>query len=175
MVKQYKEKLFLLFEKMRKDKKTFLIILIGFAGILLIFFSELTEKDVGDLSTVRTEDSCMAEGECEKLEQIISKISGVGKVKVMITYEGTSESLYACDASEQIKGEERKKDEEYIILDKGNTEDGLLRKEIFPKVIGVAVVCQGGSKAVVRNEITQMLKALYNINSNNISISEMNI
>ncbi len=168
-----KEKLFLLFEKLKKDKKTLLIVFIGFIGILLIFFSEFLPPEENESEEKHIQSSIVDSTKKEELEHIIGKIKGVGKVEVMITYDGTSENVYANNVSEQIKDTETKKDEEHIILDKGNTEEGLLIKAIYPHVTGVAVVCEGGGSPTVKNEITQMLKALYNISSNSISITEM--
>ena len=91
----------------------------------------------------------------------------------MITFEGTSESIYANNIYEQNDEGRVKTENEPLILDKGNIEDGLLLKEIYPRVTGVAVVCEGGSNPTVKNEVTLMLKALYGISSNSISISEM--
>ncbi len=167
-------KIFQLYNKLKKDRKSLIIILIGFAGILLIFLSEFTTENEMQNTEIQTHNFYSAAVQKEELEQIISKIKGVGRVKVLITYEGTSENIYASDSSEQIRGDEAKKDEEHIIIDKGNTEDGLLLREIFPRVTGVAVVCEGGENPTVKNEITLMLKALFNISSNSISISEMN-
>ena len=167
------EKLVLLFDKFKQDKKMLFIILIAFIGILLIFCSEISDTDEGQTENKPVSDSYTERNRNEELEAIISKVKGVGKVHVMISYEGSSESIYAYNTSEQIKNEEIKKDEEHIILDRGSVEDGLLLKEIYPRVTGVAVVCEGGGNATVKNEISQMLKALYGIGSNCISISEM--
>ncbi len=168
------KKLFLVFEKMKKDKKTLMIIFIGLAGILLICFSEFIPVNKDAELEAYTQNSLADGSEREELEHIISSIKGVGRVEVMIKYEGTTENIYANNSSEQIKDNERKKEEDHIIIDKGSTEDGLLVKSVFPKVTGVAVVCEGGGSPTVKNDITQLLKALYNIGSNSISISEMN-
>ena len=170
-----KEKLFILFEKLKKDKKALIIIAIGFFGVMLIFFSEfIPQKKSGDIEDNRN-TYFIYDAYKDQLEEIIGKIRGAGEVRVMITYEGSSESVYAKDTSEQMKGEEQKTDSEHIILDKGNEEDGLLLKEIYPRVSGVAVVCEGGGDPTVKNEITLMLKALFGIGSNCISVSEMNV
>ncbi len=173
MSESSKEKLGQLFNRIKNDKKSLFIVIIGLVGMIMIAASEATEKTVtADKDKTETVSYEILNEQAE-LERIIGKITGTGKVSVMLTYEGTSENIYANNISEQKSGEENRREEEHIILDKGNTEDGLLIKSVYPHVIGVAVVCEGGGSATVKNEITQMLKALYNINSNNISISEM--
>ena len=172
MINLKTEKIAPIIEKLKKDKKVLLIILISFIGISMIVLSEFEPSEEKYTYEDGTEHADIG-GKAE-LEQIIGKIEGVGKVEVMVAYEGSSETVYASDKSEQSKASETKTEQEHIILDKGNTEDGLRLKEIYPKVIGVAVVCEGGGSPVVKNEITLLLKALYSLNSNNISISEMN-
>ncbi len=169
-----KEKLTVLFDKIKRDKKVLLIVITGFLGIIMIFFSEILPEEKKDSVETDNKSHFSEYAYKEELEQIIGKIDGVGNVEVMLTYEGTVESVYAKDTSKQIKSEDAKTDEEHIIIDKGSEEDGLLLKEIYPRVIGVAVVCEGGDNPTVKNEITQMLKALFDIGSNSISISEMN-
>ncbi len=173
MSESSKEKLFLLFEKIKKDKKSLLIVAIGLLGMILVSVSELIPGSEAATDEKTAVYSFENNDEKSELEQIISEIKGVGKVSVMLTYEGTNENIYANNVSQQKKDTESRTEEEYIILDKGNTEEGLLVKSVYPRVTGVAVVCEGGGSASVKNEITQMLKALYNITSNNISISEM--
>lgn len=173
MSESSRKKIYELFGKIKSDKKTILIIITGFLGILLIFISEIpTQKD--EFTENHSNEPYYINEEKNELEKIISKINGVGRVSVMITYKGTAENVYAQNLSEQNDEAKTKKEEELIILDKGNTEDGLLLKEIYPEITGIAVVCEGGGDPTTKTEITQMLKALYNIGSNNISISEMN-
>lgn len=173
MIEFKKEKLAPLYEKLKRDKKTLLIILISFLGIFLIFLSEFLPSEDAKASEAAEQKNTVTD-EKEALERIIGKIEGVGRTEVMVAYEGSSEIVYASDKAEHSKDSEIKTEEEHIILDKGSAEEGLQLKEIYPKVIGIAVVCEGGGNPKVKNEITQMLKALFNINSNNISISEMN-
>ena len=174
MNEKYIKKLFLLFEKLKKDKRTLIIVLLGIIGILLIFFSELLPEKDNFSEEYYSQSTFNDSNEKQELENIIGKIKGVGRVEVMLNYDGTAENIYANNTSEQIKGTERKTDEEHIIIDKGSTEDGLLVRTVFPRVTGVAVVCEGGGSPTVKNNITQLIKALYNISSNSISISEMN-
>ncbi len=173
MGEKSKEKIFLLFEKIRKDKKSLMIVSLGLIGMLLISASELVPQKENEKEEISAAYYSESSENTAQLEEIIGKIKGVGKVKVMLMYEGTAENVYANNVSEQKNDKENRTEEEHIILDKGNTEDGLLIKSVYPRVTGVAVVCEGGESASVKNEITNMLKALYNISSNNISISEM--
>lgn len=173
MENKIKETIHFFSEKLKADKKSMLIIAIGILGMVLIFASELTDTDKTD---VTVNEKALIYDETvrkEELEKIISEISGVGRAKVMITYECTRESIFACDTIENTQEKDKKISSEHIIVDSGNTEEGLLIKEVLPKVMGVAVVCEGGDNPTVKNEITMLIKAIFDISSNNISISEM--
>lgn len=160
-------------EKLKKDKKSLMIILIGIAGMLLIVLSEFTGEVPTDDNTEKNPFIYNSIGDRSELETLISKIDGAGKASVIITYECSKENIYARNLSENKEEKGDKKTEEYIIVDEGDDETGLIVKEIYPKVAGVAIVCQGGDSPTVKNEITMLIKALYNISSNNISITKM--
>lgn len=173
MENKIKEKIYLIFDKLKADKKTMLIIIIGLIGMLLISISEFSDDTVKEADYETEYISYDENRQKDELEKIIGEISGVGRVKVMITYECSRESIFASDVTEHTEENGKKISSEYIIVDSGSEEEGLLLKEIFPKVLGVAVVCEGGGNPTVKNEITMMIKAVFGISSNNISISEM--
>lgn len=162
------------FERFKKDKKTVLIVSVALMGFILIFLSELIPDNKNTEQNKYEQNLFVGSSSKSNLEEIISKVQGVGKVSVMVTYEGSEENIYAINESEQVNENDVKTNEEYLVIDKGSVEEGLLLKKIYPRVAGVAVVCEGGGNPAVKNEITNMLKALYSISSTNINISEMN-
>lgn len=158
-----------LIEKLKKDKKLFTALIIGLLGLMLILISEVTPKDK-DSDTQPVEIFTMTDDElCCKLEEIIEKISGAGKAKVMLTYKGSYETIYAADIQES----ENKIDSEYIIIDTEKGESGLKIKVLSPEIKGVAVVCQGGDSPVIKEQIISVLSALFDISSNKISVAKM--
>lgn len=156
-------------EKLKKDKKLFSVLIIGILGLMLILVSQVggSEKAVG---TNKNEDIILSESELSKeLEGIIQTIDGAGKSKVMVTYEGSYETVYAADMSE----DESQKEKQYIIIDSEQGEGGLRLKVIYPKIKGVAVVCQGGANPVIKEQIISTVSALFDISSNKISVAQM--
>ncbi len=168
-----KDKAFALIQKLWADKKALMIIIIGAVGMLLILFSEFSYSERDELTEERGDCSYDEDKLQKELEGLLGEISGAGKVKVMITYECSGENVFASDTSEQTEENSKRTSEEYIIVETGSDEGGLLIKEIFPKVMGVAVVCEGGGNPKVKTEITMMIKAIFGIRSNSIAISEM--
>ena len=162
------------FERLKSDKKSLIIVLIGFIGMILILISDVGSGEKAQVQN--TNDSGIySESELAfEVEKFIESIDGAGKTKVIISYESYEETVYAYDKDERIdKDGERDFASEYIVLDSGEKEDGLKIKVLTPEIKGVAVSCQGGSNPVIKEQIITALSALFNISSNNISVAVM--
>lgn len=164
----YSEKLSVLTEKIMKDKKALLIVILAIVGMLLILFSDGSKRETEFLKG-ETESEVSKDYE-EKLQRLISKIDGVGKVSVMITYESGEESVFASDKEESFRNGEEKIKNDYIIVDGDNGETGLKIKSVYPKIKGVAVVCSGASDIAVKERIISVVSALFDISIKNISV-----
>ncbi len=170
-----KDEMKVFFERLKKDKKTLMILIIGFIGIFLVMISETGNEKDADEQYLSDSHNIHSESELAvEVEKFIETIEGAGKVKVMLTYKSYEETVYAYDKDENtdIKGE-RDFASQYIILDSGEKEDGLKLKIILPEVKGVAVVCQGGENPVIKEQIISALSALFDISSNKISVASM--
>lgn len=114
-----------------------------------------------------------------RLISIISSIEGAGATKVMVTLESSSEDIYLHNydygenADSAGKNSFERKDE-YVIVDGGSGEQGIVVKVAQPKVRGVAVVCEGGGSDIVREQITEAVTALLDISSARVSVAKMN-
>ena len=157
-------------EKLREDKKVLLILLLSLLGVVLIAFSEFDT----DSSAASEVDAQLSGGDSEcaesKLENIIKKINGVGDVAVYITYDCEYETVYAVNSEKRTDNDSEDTKTEYIITDK---DTGLVLKTVYPKVRGVAVICQGGNDPVVKEKIYSIVSALFEISSNKISVADM--
>ncbi len=163
------------YTKLKKDKKSMFIMVLGLVGIMLILFSELGDESKAETKGGTQEMQVICETQLtESLEKLIENIDGAGKTKVMLTFESYSESAYAADTQES-SGNDGEKDfsKEYIIIDGADGEQGLLLKITAPEVRGVAVVCQGGSNPVIKEQIISTVSALFDISSNKISVATM--
>lgn len=161
-------------------KNLFLIVAVAVL-VLLLFFSELsggdTKKEVADENTTVYADEYIKETE-KKLEEVLSDVSGAGKVKVMITLESCYENVYAKGYTSKTQVGENENDkemaEEYIIVKQGsNNEECLVVKVYEPRVKGVAVIAQGADNINVKNAITETICALFDISSASVSVEKM--
>lgn len=101
----------------------------------------------------------------DKLKDILSKIQGVGKVDVLITYSETSSisPIYnesqAISTTEELDTEGGKRTIEStnlnkeIVFEEKNGENHLItEKIIMPKVEGAIVIAEGGRKSKYKNK-----------------------
>jgi len=123
----------------------------------------------------------------QRLEEILSQMDGVGKVKVMLTLSIGKEITVAedsvtneSDMSEADSGggtrktQTRSVDSKNIIMSgrNGNSEP-LVIKEAQPKVEGVIVVAQGGDSAFVRDAVTKAVSAVLGVDAHKIQVFKM--
>lgn len=169
---EFKKNFGVLFRKLQSDKKALLTVSVGVLGMLLVLLSEipLTGNDSKDANV--TQNGFYNDELERETEKLISEIEGAGKVSVMLTYEATEETVWAKEIKEKTNGEDSSDmEEKYIIVDTAQGESGLAVKIIYPKIRGVAVVCNGADDPVVASRIKSLLSALFDIGSNRISIA----
>ena len=120
----------------------------------------------------------------EKLENILSKINGVGRVKVYITYSQTSQiiPIYNEDISqkdtqeEDTQGGTRKVVEtdtkkEVVYDEKSGSKTIITQSIVSPKIEGAIVTAEGGNNTNTKANIIQAVEAVTRVtNTQNSSI-----
>lgn len=152
------------FLKKEKNKKLVYVILI-IGVILLSLPSFLPQKEAEP-----SRETVVNERLEERLSDIISEISGVGKVKVMITYKSTSEKRVAKDKNTRNSANEIYEEEKNVLLGSGSEQKPFITREEMPKILGVAVVAEGGGRDDVKAEISRAVRALTGVSANNVAV-----
>ena len=176
--------------KIKKDQALILLLL----GILLLVISlpggKRADKEEDGEKEVFSEEGTMTEQEYisyteRHLENILSRMEGVGDVTVMITLRESAEKVVEKDtetsdetvSEEDSQGGQRttknRTARETTIYDGENDNAGqnpYVSKELTPKVEGIVVVAQGGENAVVIKNITEVVQALFGIDTHKIKI-----
>ncbi len=167
-------------KRLNLDKKTKIIIIVGFSLIMLFFISEL-DFEKNDEIEINEE---MSDAEyCiyleNKIKNFIEKIDGAGKTEVIITLAETTEYIYATDNKDTQKNNSNSDDstvqKDYVIIENNNNDEGLLIKTIEPKVRGVAISCEGGNNSHVQQQIYSTISAILDISTSSISISKLSV
>ena len=105
------------------------------------------------------------------MEVILEKISGVGRVDVMLTLQSGSELVLAQDSSLRYSGSvqspdnyERRSD---AVTDSGGV---VVTQEKYPQYRGALVVCDGGGSDAVRLQVVEAVSALTGLGSDRIAV-----
>lgn len=119
----------------------------------------------------------------QELEDILSKIEGVGKVKVLVTYTESSEvvAIYNENKNVSITEEadttggtrtiESTDSSKEIVMDGENKP--ITEKIIMPKVEGAIVIAEGGGNINIKSNIVQAVSAVTGVSTHKIQVFEM--
>ena len=124
----------------------------------------------------------------ENLEDILSKIAGVGKVKVLVTYSETSEVVAMYNEKNTLnnteetdtnggvrKIEQTDTDKEIIYEEKNGQKTPITQKVIMPKIEGAIVTAEGASNPAIKTNIIQAVSEATGISTYRIQVFEMSI
>ena len=169
---------------LKSTKGQRVLVLCGVVGMVLLMLSEIlphsTEEKRQTIST--DEYTRQTEG---RLKELLSCIEGVGECHAMVTLENGVEYVYA---TEQKSNTDRQEDsnegynkviqrddneESIIVIDTGNGREGLLVTEIQPTVKGVVIVCEGGDREEVRQQVIQAVTVALNISSKRVCVTKL--
>lgn len=153
-------------ELFQKYKFVLLLLVLGVFFMLIPQGNqEVTQEETTTPAPVST---------AQELEEILSKIEGVGKVKVMLTEAAGAETIYQTNEDRVTSADTNNvRIETVIISDTNREEQGLIRTVTPPIYLGAIIVCQGGDKATVRLAVTQAVSAVTGMGTDRISILKM--
>lgn len=123
-----------------------------------------------------------------RLEQILSEINGAGDVKVMITYETTSEVVPALNITKSQQTTEETDNQggkrtvnqenttENVVTSSGEgyTNSPIVIKEIKPMIRGVIVVAEGANNPQIQKELMEAVTTIFQIKSHKVKVYPKN-
>lgn len=144
---------------------------------------EKTESDTAEIGAALSYRDSLE----KEVEELLGHVEGVGQVKVMIHISRTAEKVLKEDSSIDTEETEetdsqggsrsvtaRSEDKTVIYTVDGNGHEvPCVVLEKMPVIDGIAVVAKGGGDAFVKSEVTALLEALFHLEANQISVSQM--
>lgn len=122
----------------------------------------------------------------KKLETVLSRMDGVGNVKVMVTVSDNGERVVEKDVSgkttttqetDSTGGSrtvtENNTEKNTVYVETGDETYPYVQKEKLPSVEGVVVVAEGGGNSKVVSDISDTIKALFPIEAHRIKVVKM--
>lgn len=111
----------------------------------------------------------------EQMEEILSKISGVGRVDVLLTLESGGELVLATDSTLRYSGSPQNPDDydrssETVIVSGGSGSEVVVTQERSGKFRGALIVCDGGDNDKVRLKIVEAVCALTGLGADRVAV-----
>lgn len=122
----------------------------------------------------------------ERLENILSNISGVGDVKVFINYSESSETVAMYNENSKTsvteetdtsggvrKVEETDSQKEIVYQEDSGSKTPIVQKTIEPKIEGAIITAKGASNINIKTSIIQAVEAATGLATHKIQVFEM--
>ena len=146
-----------------------------------------TSKQLASSNTSSLQVSSNTTNELEmKLEDILSKIQGVGEVNVFINYSESSEIIPMYNESTQTSNteetdtsggtrriEETDSQKEIIYEESDGEKTVITQKVIEPQIEGAIITAKGAGSAEVKTSIIQAVEAVTGLATHKIQVFEM--
>ena len=152
-----------------KYRYAVLVLIIGLSLMLLPSDknSSSTQAKQPDTQTIPVPDLG------EQLSEILSSISGAGKVRVLLTTDTGQELVYQLDQETSKDGSGSDRTTTVIVSDGQRNESGLVRQTNSAKYRGAIIVCQGADDPVVRLAIVEAVSNATGLGTDRISVLKM--
>ena len=133
-------------------KKYKLVLLVAAVGVVLMLLPGGKQTQSAQAETDTRGTYSLEETE-RRMETLLGKISGTGRLSLMLTVQSGAELELA------------------VTLGRGSgTQDVVVTRELYPSYQGAVVVCEGAGDAAVRLALTEAVSALTGLSADRISI-----
>ena len=114
----------------------------------------------------------------QRLEQILSRIDGAGRVRVMLTLRSGQAVQYQTDLESVSRNEGESGSlstvQKTVILSReGAYNEAAVVKTEYPRFQGALIVSQGGDDAAVRFQLSSAVSALLGLGADQITVVKM--
>lgn len=145
-------------------KKYRYVVLVILAGILLMVLPAEKEPETAVLQT-QAQPALQ-----EELAELLSRLEGAGRVKVLLTEAEGTKTTYQSDTD--IRTDVQKSDT-VLITGSDRSQTGLVRQVDPPRYQGAVVLCQGANRASVRLAIVEAVANATGLPTSRISVLKM--
>ena len=156
------------------DKYKYILIACLCGLALVCFPSKSTASEVAAAEHDLTADVLLME---RRLEESLSKMTGVGKTDVVLTARCSSQAVYAYDEEQSLRQSESERtadsNQTMVFSGSGSSQQPVKLQTLEPEYRGALIICEGGKSAAVKLIVTEAVSALTGIGSDKIVVSEM--
>ena len=152
--------------KLKKYKYTALLLLVGIGLMLLPI--EHSEEPEADDPVMYVEEALQ-----EQMEEVLSQVDGVGKVRVLLTLESGAVTSYQEDVEITSNAEETQRQTQTVLISTDNGEAPVTTKTVYPTYKGAVIVCEGADRASVKLNLVQAVSSLTGLSTDHITVIKM--
>ncbi len=154
-----------------KYKYALLVMVVGIAFMMIPDLGKDTQSNIAPEPTKKEEFSQPLE---ERLCDILSSISGAGKVKVLLSIREGEEKKYQVDYDKSYSATGSSERSEVVIITDGDRNEAALVKQINPQTyLGAVIICQGADSPAVRLNIIEAVSKITGLRSDQIAVLKM--
>lgn len=154
-------------ELWKKYKFVLLVVLVGII-LMLLPVSSQTKETEENKSQIPQESFDLAAME-QRMEEVLGKIDGVGKLRLMLTLQSGTRLTLAEDTQRDQERTQR----ETVTLNRGSgNQEIVVTNRYYPVYQGAVVVCQGADSSAVRLAVTETVQALTGLPSDRIMVAK---
>ena len=142
------------------------------AGIILMMIpgKEIKEVKTEDTEQVQTQEESVQ----MQLENILCKIKGAGKVKVMLTVSQEERTIYQTDSTcSQSDGRTDSRTQTILVKDSARNETGLIHQRFSPIYQGAIILAEGADLTTVKLAIVEAVSDVTGLGADRISVLKM--
>lgn len=166
-------------------KGTYILLCVGFLGILLIAFSGTSDKEQKTKSKavqLTNEQYCLQVE--QKICDIVTAITKDKSPSVTVTLDTGIKYIYAdetktdsknnediTDSATKKQNSDSTENSHVIIEDSNGSQQALIVTEYMPTIRGVTVICEGGDTESVSEQITNAVMTALNITSKRVFVT----
>lgn len=136
-------------------------LLVAAVGVLLMLLPTSSEAEPQEPEIIQEETVSLA----QELEEILSRIDGVGQVKVLLSIAEGERTVYQYDEGTGL--------DTVIITDENRAQTPVVQQVLPPVYQGAVIVCQGAGSASVKLMVVEAVAAVTGLRSDQISVLKM--
>ncbi|MGI6497501.1 MAG: stage III sporulation protein AG [Oscillospiraceae bacterium] len=161
------------------EKYKFLLLIVCAGVLLLLLPTKSGQTKTTSALASEQKLSFSVEAEEQKMKQALSKVSGAGRVEVVLTLANSGERLFLQDKTNSQKtradGErEQNAEQSAVIISRGSgLQETVLTQQTYPNYQGALVVCEGGGDPLICLELTKAVSALTGLGADKITVLKM--
>jgi stage III sporulation protein AG len=166
-----------LIDKLKKGGAALVAVILLGAFLLLLPTGEKKPAEK-DASAIPEEGAFSLADTEERIAGALSKISGAGRVTVVLTLKSSAETVIATDTKTTDKNRDGERDYEKsvsaVVVGSGSSvQTPVTLKRVYPEFLGALIVAEGADNAQVRLDILKAVSGLTGLGTDKIAVTKM--